>query len=234
MSHQGEVPGVGVALGVDVDAVHRDHVPPEHHRLQVEAAGVGQHVRDPCEQGAIDLLLASGAVLGGRAEVLERAEARDAVEHAEALARHLPRIEQVDVEPVPAARRRLRGGQGHADPGAAPAPDIVQQRTPPAAQVEHAPPRPDPDLLGHEGVLAPLSLFETQREVAVVLGSAEIRQLTQAEPEDAIDQRIGELEVLALGHGPESIRFSSRCWWLAGRSLETPAIECTRRMPAYA
>ena len=160
--------------------------------------------------------------------MLERAEARDAVEHAEALARHLPRIEQVDVEPVPAARRRLRGGQGHADPGAAPAPDIVQQRTPPAAQVEHTPPRPDPDLLGHEGVLAPLSLLETQREVAVVLGSAEIRQLTQAEPEDAIDQRIGELEVLALGHGLKSIRFSSRCRQLAGRSIETPAIECTR------
>ena len=195
MSHQGQVPGVGVARGVNVDPVHRDHVAPEHHRLQIEAAGVGQHVRDPCEQAAIDLLLASGAVLGGRAEVLERAEARDAVEHTEALARHLPRIEQVDLEPVPAARRRLRAGQGHADPGAAPAPNIVQQRTPPAAQVEHAPPRPDPDLLGHEGVLAPLSLFETQREVAVVLGSAEIRQLAEAQPEDPVDQGVGEVEV---------------------------------------
>jgi hypothetical protein len=123
---------------------------------------------------------------------------------------------------LPAARRRLRGGQGHADPGAAPTPDVVQQRTPPAAEVEHAPPRPDSDLLGHEGVLAPLSLFETQRKVAVVLGSAEIRQLTQAEPEDTIDQRIGELEVLALGHGLEGICFSSRCWWVAGRSIETP------------
>ena len=42
-----------------------------------------------------------------------------------------------------------------------------------------------------------------QREVAVVLRSAEVRQLAQAEPEDPVDQRIGELEVLAVGHGLE-------------------------------
>ena len=49
-------------------------------------------------------------------------------------------------------------------------------------------------------VLAPLRLLEAQREVAVVLGAAEVRELAQAEPEDAIDQRIGELEILAVSH----------------------------------
>ena len=199
-AHEGQVPGVGVARGVDVDPVHRDHVPPEHHRLQIEAAGLWQHVRDSGEEAAIDLLLASGAVLGGRAEVLEGAEARDGVERTEAGAGDLPCVVQVDVEPVPPARRRLRGGQRDTDPGAAPAPDESEQRAPAAAQVQHAPARPDPDLLSHVLVLALLSLLEAEREVTVVLGPAEVGQLTETEPEDPIDQRIREVEVLALGH----------------------------------
>ena len=133
--------------------------------------------------------------------MLEGAEARDGVERAEAVARDLPRVVEVDVEAVAPAGRRLRGGQGDADPGAASAADEVEQRAPAAAEVEHAPARSDPDLLGHVLVLAPLGLLEAQREVAVVLGSAEVRELSQAEPEDAIDQRVGELEVVAVGHG---------------------------------
>jgi hypothetical protein len=35
---------------------------------------------------------------------------------------------------------------------------------------------------------APLSLLETQRKVTVVLRPAEIRELPQAQPNDAIDQ----------------------------------------------
>jgi Glutamine synthetase, catalytic domain len=46
-------------------------------------------------------------------------------------------------------------------------------------------------------VLAPLGLLEAEREVTVVLGSAEVRKLAQAQPEDAIDQRIREIEVVA-------------------------------------
>ena len=110
---------------------------------------------------------------------------------------------EVDVEAVPPAGRRLGGGQGDADPDAAPAPDEVEQPAPAAAQVEHAPSRADPDLLGHVLVLTALSLLEAQGEVTVVLRSAEVRELSQAEPEDAIDQRIVELEILAVGHGLE-------------------------------
>jgi hypothetical protein len=95
-------------------------------------------------------------------------------------------------------------------PGRATAPNEVKERAPPAAQVEHAPPGCDPDLLGHVLVLAPLSLLEVQREVAVVLGAAEVRKLAQAEPEDAIDQRIGELDVVAVGHGSNADGVSRR------------------------
>ena len=155
----------------------------------------------PGEQVAVDLVLAPGRVVLGRAEVLERAEAGHRVEAAEVVGRDPPRVLEVDVQPVAPAGRRLRRGQGDPHAGGAPAAGEVEQRAPAAAQVEHAPPGPDPDLLGHVLVLAPLGLLEAEREVAVVLGSAEVGQLSQAEPEDAIDQRVGELEVVAVGHG---------------------------------
>jgi hypothetical protein len=50
-------------------------------------------------------------------------------------------------------------------------------------------------------VFAPLSLLETQRKVTVVLRPAEIGEVPQAQPNDTIDQRIGELKVLAISHG---------------------------------
>ena len=194
---------VGVPRRVDVDLIDRDHVPPEHHCLEVEPAVVRQHARDPGEEPAIELLLAPGAVVLRRAEVLEGAEARHRVERAEAVAGDLARVTEVDVQAVPPAGRRLRGGQGDADPDAAPAPDEVEQPAPAAAEVEHAPSRADPDLLGHVLVLAALSLLEAQGKVTVVLRSAEVRKLSETEPEDAIDQRIVELEIRAVGHGLE-------------------------------
>ena len=55
---------------------------------------------------------------------------------------------------------------------------------------------------------APLSLLETQRKVTVVLRSAEIRELPQAQPNDAIDQRIGELEILTISHRTARRRYA--------------------------
>jgi hypothetical protein len=50
-------------------------------------------------------------------------------------------------------------------------------------------------------VFAPLRLFEAQREVAVVFGSAEVRKLAQAHPNDAVGQRVGEVEIVAICQG---------------------------------
>ena len=194
---QREVPRVGVARGVDVDLVERDHVAPEHHRLQVEAAAVGQHARDAGEEVAVDRppgarpRCSSGEQKCSKAPRLatasKRAEGRRG-STCRASWRWTSR---------PCRRQAAACAEDSVTPTpvAAPAADEVEQRAPAAAQVEHAPARPDPDLLGHVLVLAPLRLLEGQREVAVVLGSAEVGELSQAEPEDAVDQRVGELEV---------------------------------------
>src|SRR5215212_2584008 len=202
---QGEVPGVRVARGAYVRLLHRNHVAPEDHRLEIQAAAAGQHARDPPEQLAVDLVLAPGAVLLGRAEVLEGAQAGHRVEATEAVAADLPSVLEVHVQAVPPAGRRLRRRQGDAHPAPATLADEGQQWPPATAEVEHPPARPDTDLLGHVAVLAALSLLEAHGEVTVVLGPAEVRQLPETEPEDAVDQRVGEFEVLASGHasGPE-------------------------------
>src|SRR5437588_3083997 len=101
---------------------------------------------------------------------------------------------------MPPAGGHLRGGQGDADTGAARVADEVQERPPAAAEIEHPAARPDAYLLGHILMLAPLGLLEAQGEITVVLGAAEVRELSQTEPEDAIDQRIGELEIRAVSH----------------------------------
>ena len=116
------------------------------------------------------------------------------------LARQRARVEQPHVEPVAAARGGLRRGQRDADPGPALRAHVVQQRAPPAPEIEQPPAGPDPDLLGDVLVLAPLRLLEAAREVAVVLGPAEVRQLAEAEPEDAIDQRVREVHLRPVGH----------------------------------
>jgi hypothetical protein len=68
---------------------------------------------------------------------------------------------------------------------------------PPAAEIEHPAARPDAYLLGHILVLALLGPLEAQGEITVVLGASEVPELSQTEPEDAIDHRIGELEISA-------------------------------------
>src|SRR5439155_1490471 len=79
-------------------------------------------------------------------------------------------------------------------------------RPPAPAQVEQPSAGPAPNLLGDVVVLASLSLFEAEGEVTVVLRAAEVGEVAQAEPKDAIDQRIGELEVLLVSHEKPSVR----------------------------
>jgi hypothetical protein len=50
-------------------------------------------------------------------------------------------------------------------------------------------------------MLALLSGLEAQGEVAVELGAAEVRELTEAEPDDPVGQRIREVKVSAVSHG---------------------------------
>src|SRR5205823_400555 len=125
--HHREIPRIGLPRGMTVDLVHVDHVPPEHHRLQVEPARVGQYARDLREQTPIDLLLTARAVIVWRTEMLEGTEARDRVERAEALAGHFTRVIEVHVEAVATTGGLLRGGQRHADSDRADAPDVVEQ-----------------------------------------------------------------------------------------------------------
>jgi hypothetical protein len=132
--------------------------------------------------------------------VLEGAQARHGVERAKALGGDLPRILEVDVQAVAPARSDLRGGQGDAHPGGTLIASEVQERPPATPEVEHPSAGADAYLLGYVVVLAPLSLLKTERKIAVVLGSTEVRELPQAEPEDAIDQRIRELEICAVSH----------------------------------
>src|SRR5271170_3838699 len=146
--------------------------------------------------------------------MLEGAEARHGVERPEALASDLPRICEVDVEVMAPAGGQLGGGERDAHPAAAPAANEVEQGTPTAAEVEHPPARADPDLLGHVLMLACLRLLEAQREIAVVLRPAEVGQLSKAEPEDAVSERVGEVEIVAVGHvisrlGPRRYRARS-------------------------
>src|SRR5207245_1051811 len=103
-----------------------------------------------------------------------------------------PRILKMDVEAVTPTRRNLRRGQGHPDPNASAIANVVEQSAPATAQVEDPPTRADPKLLGHVVILASLRLFQAQREITVVLGAAEVGQLSQAQPNDAVGQRIGE------------------------------------------
>src|SRR4030081_606815 len=127
--------------------------------------------------------------------MLEATDARHGVERAEAIAADLTRVVEVDVEPVSPAGGNLRGGQRDAHPGATPVADEVQQRSPSAAEIEHPAARPDAYLLGHILMLSPLGVLEAQGEITVVLGAAEVGELSQTEPEDAIDQRVGELKI---------------------------------------
>src|SRR5947209_15527216 len=139
--------------------------------------------------------------------MLKRAEASDCAERAEALAVDLARILEVDLEPVPTAGGQLRRGKRHPHPNPSAPADISQQRTPATTQVEQASPRADPDLFGHIVVLEALRLLEGAREFAVEERTAEIGQFTEAEPDDSVGQRVGEVDVLAVRHAPQHTTF---------------------------
>ena len=109
------------------------------------------------------------------------------------------------------------GDWSYADARSPAAADVVEQRSPAAAQIEHAATRADPDLLGDVVVLAPLGLLEAEREVAVVLRTAEVGELAQAEPEDPVDQRVGEFEVGALRH-ERRLRTDAQADWIVRRA----------------
>ena len=134
--------------------------------------------------------------------MLERSEARHGVERAKARPVDLTRVLEVDLEPVPATGPQLRRGERHPHRHATARLGIREQRTPPATQVEQSPPRPDPDLVGHVIVLAPLRLLELEREVPVEHRAAEIGQLTEAEPNNPVSQRVREVGVPAVRHPP--------------------------------
>jgi hypothetical protein len=132
--------------------------------------------------------------------MLERAKARHGVERAKALPVDVTRVLEVDLESVPATRPQLRRGERHPYRRPTARPGIAEQRTPSATEVEQSPPRPDPDLVGHIIVLASLRLFETEREVAVEHRATEIGQLTEAEPDNPVSQRVREVGVPAVRH----------------------------------
>lgn len=91
--------------------------------------------------------------------MLKRAETRHGIEHPEALPIDLPRVLEVNLEPMPAACGQLRRGQRHPDPVPAARLGVGEQRTPATAKIKQTAPRPDPDLFGHIIVLAVLCLL---------------------------------------------------------------------------
>src|SRR5215211_170678 len=204
--HESQVPRVRVARRVDRGLAGIAGVGAEDHRLEIEPSAGRQHARHPLEDPSIDVLLAAGPVILGRAEVLERSEARHRVERPEAVACDLADVIEARVESVAPAGVRLCLRERHPEPLAATLADVVEERPPAAAQIQDPTARADPDLLRDVRVLARLGLLERHREVAVVLGPAEVRHLAQAQPEDPVDQRVGELEVRALGHRPRDGR----------------------------
>ena len=132
--------------------------------------------------------------------MLKRPQARHGIKAAKTLAADVPRILEVDLEAVLAAGRQLGRGQGDPHPRAAASPSVCQQWTPATAEVQQPASRPDPDLGRHIVMLAPLRLLEAEREVPIEFGAAEIRQLTQAEPDDPVGEGIGEVDVAAIRH----------------------------------
>ena len=105
------------------------------------------------------------------------------------------------VEAVAAARGELAPRQRHADARRAVRLDVAQQSAPATPHVERALARREPQLVPHEGMLAALRFFEREREVAVVFGAAEVPGLADAQPEDLVDEGVGEIDVALRRHG---------------------------------
>ena len=192
---------VGVARRVDVHLIDRDHPAAEDHRLQVQPPAVRQHACDAREEVAVERRPARPArnasgeqkcsnaprlATASNGPKLSRVSSRASNRWTSSPCRlHAAACAEESVTPVPVPPRPRTK---------------CQQRPPPAAEVEHPPAGPDPDLLGHVLVLAPLRLLEAEREIAVVLGAAEVRQLAEAEPEDAVGQRVREVDLRLVGH----------------------------------
>jgi hypothetical protein len=64
----------------------------------------------------------------------------------------------------------------------------MEQRPPAAAKIQQPAAGADPNPLGHVLVLSPLRVLQRERKIAVILRAAEIGQLAEAEPEEAINQ----------------------------------------------
>src|SRR5207247_2806314 len=199
-------PRIRFARRVNVDRVRPDHVAAEHHRLEEQAAAAGENAGGGAEHLAVDLILPSGPELRGRAEMLEGADAGDAIETTESVTGDGAAVVEMHVEAVAAARGPLAPRQRHADPGPATRFHIPQQPTPAAPHVERALPGDEPQLLPHERVLAALRLLQSEREVAVVLGATEVSGLADAQPEDLVDQGVGEIDVALAGHASSGPR----------------------------
>jgi len=91
---------------------------------------------------------------------------------------------------MPAARRGLGRGQRDSDSARADAPAVVEQPSPPTAEIEYAPAGFETDLLRDIVVLTSLCVLQAEGEIAVELGAAEIRQLAQAEPKTSRCRRL--------------------------------------------
>ena len=132
--------------------------------------------------------------------MLKRAQARHGVKLSERVAGHLACVTEVHVQAMAPAGGDLGLRQRDPDAACAALPDVVEQRAPPTPEIQHPPACLDPDLLGDVLTLASLSLLQRQRKIPVVLGAAEVRHLPKTETEDAIDQRISEIKLSAVGH----------------------------------
>ena len=115
----------------------------------------------------------------------------------------------MDVETPTATCLQLGRRQSDPQPDATTSADIVEESAPAAAEIEHTPSRADPDLLGDVIVLASLRLLEAHGEVPVVLGSAELGRISQAQPDHTVGQRIGELDIPPLSHRAPQFEGSS-------------------------
>ncbi len=171
----------------------------EDHRLQVEAPARGQHRGDVREEVAVDLVLAPGAIA-------PRASRSARTRRGWRRRRSAPKLSRSTVARVV---RRGRRGRGAGRPR--PAPRTASRRRPcaPRARMKlSSGPQPQPRSSTRRPGSIPIcsatysclrrcACSRRQREVAVVLGAAEVGQLAQAEAKDPVDQRVGELEVVA-------------------------------------
>ena len=158
--HQRQHERVGVARGVDVDLLERDHVAPEDHRLQVEAPAAGQHAGDALRRcrGRSPPGVRRGTRRASRSARRRRGSRRRRTRRS-----CRGRSWRASYRCTSRSWRRQAAycarGQRDAEAARAARADEVQQRAPAAAEVEHAAARRDADLLGDVLVLVGLRLL---------------------------------------------------------------------------